>query len=576
MLAALTVACVTGLFCLSVARAYLSAEGLWTKATLTALLQVERLVESGDPESRRLVDAALQVPLHMRLAREALDNRKLELAVPAQHFIDAGVAPSDASPMCWIYRLASGTSWAQTTIDRWRQGDDLVDAVRTLVSSVPPRADRLNQDPRIQPLREEAHRLTDRFVAGQGVFAQRVSDRSRWYAQLSIVGTVLLAATLTLAAARHERRRRTREVAARAALEAAHERLSLALQSDHLGTFEWCVGSESVLLDERACELYNVKSTGAMTSVDRSQLRPHVHPDDQVGLRRAMDAQTRQRSMFKYRYRVVAPDTGYRHVEITGICSTAPGGLLMVGVVRDISQEVLSGQAQSDARALQVATATRSRLLSRLSHELRTPLNVILGFAQVLGAESPSMTERQAAWIKEIETAAKGLLRMIDDVLRITAIAAGAHPVGLQTVDLARAVSKALARHAQICGARKVHVEQTGASPGLLVSADPERLAEALDRLLEHICNVAAEGSVLRVQCEPLQDHIEATLSVSRWVTPAAVGTSLLDQPPSAHLGFGLALVEALMEQMGGAFDVLGQPAGATRVVLRLARSEPS
>jgi signal transduction histidine kinase len=49
-----------------------------------------------------------------------------------------------------------------------------------------------------------------------------------------------------------------------------------------------------------------------------------------------------------------------------------------------------------------------------MSHELRNPLNAILGFAQLLEATSPSLTDAQKKHIGHILQAGWHLLRLID------------------------------------------------------------------------------------------------------------------------------------------------------------------
>lgn len=106
-----------------------------------------------------------------------------------------------------------------------------------------------------------------------------------------------------------------------------------------------------------------------------------------------------QRAIFKHRYRVVLGSTEIRHVEMTGLCTPAPVGLAMVGVVRDVSEELRRAEALSQGRADEAAARTRSKLLLRLSHELRAPLNAVLGLAQLLRAQTGDLSPRHGAWV---------------------------------------------------------------------------------------------------------------------------------------------------------------------------------
>ncbi|MFX8036008.1 histidine kinase dimerization/phospho-acceptor domain-containing protein, partial [Acinetobacter baumannii] len=88
-------------------------------------------------------------------------------------------------------------------------------------------------------------------------------------------------------------------------------------------------------------------------------------------------------------------------------------------------------RAEEEAR---LANAAKSEFLSRMSHELRTPLNAILGFAQLL--EKLDANDRQLRYLGYIAEAGAHLMRLMDEVLELSKIEAGAIRVELEPVDL--------------------------------------------------------------------------------------------------------------------------------------------
>lgn len=68
------------------------------------------------------------------------------------------------------------------------------------------------------------------------------------------------------------------------------------------------------------------------------------------------------------------------------------------------------------------ANQVKSEFLANVSHELRTPLNSILGFASLLGE---AQDERIVRYGSNITSAAKDLLKMINDLLDLARIEAG-------------------------------------------------------------------------------------------------------------------------------------------------------
>ena len=61
------------------------------------------------------------------------------------------------------------------------------------------------------------------------------------------------------------------------------------------------------------------------------------------------------------------------------------------------------------------ANASKSEFLANMSHEIRTPMNAIIGMNYLL--KKTALTEKQADYVQKVETSAKNLLRIIDDIL---------------------------------------------------------------------------------------------------------------------------------------------------------------
>lgn len=83
----------------------------------------------------------------------------------------------------------------------------------------------------------------------------------------------------------------------------------------------------------------------------------------------------------------------------------------------DITEHIHSLQKAREAEA------SKSTFLATMSHEIRTPLNGILGFAKLL--ENASLPKKEKGYIDIVNSSAKSLLGIINDILDISKIESG-------------------------------------------------------------------------------------------------------------------------------------------------------
>lgn len=107
-----------------------------------------------------------------------------------------------------------------------------------------------------------------------------------------------------------------------------------------------------------------------------------------------------------------------------------------------VQQAELFIQVQEQAEALKrakeladTANRAKSEFLANMSHELRTPLNVILGLTQLLNHD-PSLTAEYQGYLQTIGNSGEHLLALINDVLEMSKIEAGALTFNENTFNL--------------------------------------------------------------------------------------------------------------------------------------------
>src|SRR5258705_8090292 len=96
--------------------------------------------------------------------------------------------------------------------------------------------------------------------------------------------------------------------------------------------------------------------------------------------------------------------------------------------------------------ALEQASQLKSQFLANMSHEFRTPLNAILGYtSMLLQGVSGEMSPPQKNKMLRVDSNARHLLSIINDILDISRIEAGKMPLHLEEFELGALISDLLA-----------------------------------------------------------------------------------------------------------------------------------
>jgi len=111
-------------------------------------------------------------------------------------------------------------------------------------------------------------------------------------------------------------------------------------------------------------------------------------------------------------------------------------------------EELEHSKAKAEQAQVQAETAnrTKSDLMANISHELRTPLNAIIGFSGSMKEEifGPLGNDKYREYLDDIHNSGRHLLELINDVLDISAIEAGAMELREDNIDINSLVDAAI------------------------------------------------------------------------------------------------------------------------------------
>ncbi|MDH5649066.1 MAG: PAS domain S-box protein [Gammaproteobacteria bacterium] len=209
----------------------------------------------------------------------------------------------------------------------------------------------------------------------------------------------------------------------------------------------------------------------------------------------------------------------------------------------------------------QRANKAKSSFLSSMSHELRTPLNAVLGFAQLLRADS-NIGADQKENVEEIIGAGRHLLNLINDVLDLAKIETGHLELSIESLDVAITIEETLNLIKPLIRTRDIHVTAYyHHCKDARVLADNTRLKQVLLNLLSNAIKYSEKGGLVTLGCELLNnDRIRFNVQDSGRGIPLDKQTGLFE--PFNRLGeemgaiegtgIGLVISKNIIEAMSG------------------------
>jgi PAS domain S-box-containing protein len=241
---------------------------------------------------------------------------------------------------------------------------------------------------------------------------------------------------------------------------------------------------------------------------------------------------------------------------------TAEGGTVLV--IWDLTEDERRAEELRAARLLaEAASAAKSEFLSSMSHELRTPMNAILGFAQLLQRDKKEpLSARHRERVNQILQGGEHLMRLIDDVLDLARIEAGAVSVSTEPVDLPILLSEVQATlepFAERNGVRLEPVTLPAELPKVL--ADRVRLTQILMNFGSNAIKYNRAGGQVTFQLTVNNPaYVRVTIHDTGQGIPLDKQAELF-QPfqragqetgPIQGTGIGLVITKRLAELMGG------------------------
>ncbi|WDD99673.1 response regulator [Thalassomonas actiniarum] len=213
--------------------------------------------------------------------------------------------------------------------------------------------------------------------------------------------------------------------------------------------------------------------------------------------------------------------------------------------------------------AAEQASQAKSQFLATMSHEIRTPMNAILGFTQLL-QRAPDVTAASIDTLNKISKAGNHLMEIINDVLEISKIEAGAMELKTISFDLNDLVDDISQMFSFRCEQKNISwqlIHENNQS--VQVYGDQGKIRQVLINLLGNAVKFIDQGEIKLQITSPKPDYyrFEVTdtgpgMSSGEIKTLFSTFTQGQVGAEKGGTGLGLAIAHNQVNLMGGKLEV--------------------
>ena len=237
-------------------------------------------------------------------------------------------------------------------------------------------------------------------------------------------------------------------------------------------------------------------------------------------------------------------------------------------MMRFLNQESTVQAIEEQNKRLQKADKEKTKYFSSMSHEIRTPINAILGMNEVILREAKE--ENIRAYAKDIKSASKYLLSIVNDILDYSKIEAGKMeivPVEYSTAEMIHSICNLVSIRLEQKDL-EFHVKVAEDVPSKLYG-DEIRISQIIVNLLTNSVKYTERGSVtFSVETATTKEH---PFALRVMVQDTGIGIRKEDQEKLfadyqrldternrkiEGTGLGMSIVVGLLKQMDSQLEV--------------------
>lgn len=227
--------------------------------------------------------------------------------------------------------------------------------------------------------------------------------------------------------------------------------------------------------------------------------------------------------------------------------------------------------------ALEAADRLKTNFISHVSYELRSPLTNIIGFSELLAQpQFGKLNDKQREYLDDIATSSQTLLAIIDDILDLASIDAGALELKPGTINVRTLVDSAIQGVAEPAHRNRLTLDIAVADDVESFIADEQRVRQVLYNLLSNAVGFSKPGGTVYLAAWREGGRMVFVVQDEGTGIPKEQQARVFERFESrSHgskhrgTGVGLSIVKSLVELHGGDVALQSELGIGTRVTVR-------
>lgn len=263
-------------------------------------------------------------------------------------------------------------------------------------------------------------------------------------------------------------------------------------------------------------------------------------------------------------------------------------GNLKVHAPADSGIKELQGLGQtfnSMTESLRQSDEAKKAFIADVTHELRTPLTVIKGTIETLEDGALDDLEGRGPLLTSMQRETERLIRLVNELLVLTRADAGSLRLEIRPLDLLELIKQRCELLSSLATRQNIKLKfGVGEfAPEKHVLADPDRLSQVLDNLLDNAIRHSPPDSSITVSITESTNGVECSVSDQGSGIPAEHLPYIFErfyrvdksrQRKDGGTGLGLAIARALIHAQGGHISAQSSEGKGTTITFWLPASD--